>query len=409
MLAGYSLDSMTAVTIAINFVFTFTCLLTGIASSAEIFVGQYNGAKRYEELAAPTWQMIYMSVFACLPCFLIAYFSDCLNLYPAYYAKDGIEYQKVLIYFGALPPLKLAFASFFVGQCKIKTITAAVSIGVLLNIALGYFFIYQLNMGCYGTAVATVMAEFVQIVILASVFFSKLNREQYKTFQNRAFNKNLFKGCCRIGLPVSCSYSVSLAAWYLIAITIGHVSKDEATVYSICSSLYVFFVFVSEGVNKGIAAISANMIGRGDLESIEDVRKTFVKISLLFGAIIAIPLALCPEWIIKLISAVPDDISMLYPKLKIVFALLSASITCEMLMYSTWGILIAGGDSKYAAIVDQVCFWLIVCCPMFILYYVWIHVSVIVLYSLVVSWLAVNQIVLYRRYKSLKWYNKLGV
>jgi MATE family multidrug resistance protein len=407
MLAGYSVDSMAAVAISINFVLTFTCLLTGVASSAEVLVGQYNGSKQYEKLAAPTWQMIYMSAFAYIPCFLIAYFSDCVNLYPEYYAKDGIAFQKILMYFGVLPSIKLAFASFFVGQGKTRIITIIVVIGALSNVVLDYTFIYLLDMGCRGAAIATTIAEFIQILILASIFFSKSNRLHYRTFQNRAFDWSLLKECFRIGLPISLGNFIMIFAWYLMALTIGHASKDEATVYSVCSALYIFFVFVAEGVNKGIATISANMIGRKDLESIESVRRTFVKISLFFGAIFAIPLVLCPEWIIKIVSMIPDDISRLYPEIKIGLALLAVDITCETLMYSTWGILIAGGDSKYAIIVDQVCFWGAVCFPMLILYYVLGSASVLVLYSLVAVWLAASQLLLHRRYKSLKWYNKL--
>jgi MATE family multidrug resistance protein len=407
MLAGYSVDSMTAATIASSFIYSFSCLFTGVAGSAEVLVGQYNGSRQYEMLAVPIWQMIYMSIFSCIPCFLIAYFSDYLSLYPSYYAVDAIAYQKTMLYFGALPSIKLALASFFVGQGKTKIITVSVATGALTNIALNYVFIYPLNMGCRGAAIATVIAEFIQVFILSYIFFSKSNRILYRTFQNRSFNKNLFKECFRIGLPVSLCDFIAVFAWYLVAVTIGHTSKDEATVYSICSALYVFFVFVARGVNKGTAAIAANMIGRRDLESIEKVRKTFVKISLFFGALFAIPLVVCPEYMIKLISMVPDDISRLYPEIKIGLALLSVNIMCETLLYSTWGILIAGGDSKYATVVDLAVFWITVCVPMFVLYYVGGYASVIVLYVLIVVWLTGSQVLLYRRYKSLKWYNRL--
>jgi MATE family multidrug resistance protein len=90
MLAGYSIDSMAAAVMAGSFMATFTCLLIGLVDAAEIFVGQYNGSKQYEKLAAPTWQMICMSLFAFIPCSLIAYFSDYLNLYHPGYVKDGV-------------------------------------------------------------------------------------------------------------------------------------------------------------------------------------------------------------------------------------------------------------------------------------------------------------------------------
>jgi MATE family multidrug resistance protein len=398
---------MTAAVIAGHFVSTFSFLFIGLADSAEVFVGQYNGSKQYEKLAAPTWQMIYMSMFACLPCFLIAYFSDYLNMYPSYYAKEGIEYQKILMYFAMLPSIRVALAAFFIGQGKTRIIAISIVVGMLSNTFLAYFLIYEVNLGCLGAAIATVIAEFIQIAILAFVFFKRSNRTNYRTFQNRSFNGSLFKGCLRIGFPISLGNFIMIFAWYIMHVAVSRTSKDEATVFGICSSLYVFFIFVAEGVNKGSATISANMIGCRDLQSIEKTRKLFVKISLCFGLIIAIPLVLYPEWIIKLLNMASGDISKLYSEIKMCLILLALDVTIETLLYSIWGILIAGGDSKYATTVNQVCFWIIVSGPIVVLYCMESYVSVRHLYALVAGWLAINQVILYRRYKSLKWYNKL--
>jgi uncharacterized MnhB-related membrane protein len=43
MLAAYSMDSMNAVTMSGNFGCIFAFMFTGIANTAEIFTGQYNG------------------------------------------------------------------------------------------------------------------------------------------------------------------------------------------------------------------------------------------------------------------------------------------------------------------------------------------------------------------------------
>jgi Na+-driven multidrug efflux pump len=114
--------------------------------------------------------------------------------------------------FGAFPPIKPVLASFFIGQGKTKIITIAVATGALSNIVLDYLFIYTLDMGCRGTAIATVIAEFIQIFILASIFFSKSNRTLYRIFQNRAINKSLFWECFRIGIPVSLNNFVMIFA-----------------------------------------------------------------------------------------------------------------------------------------------------------------------------------------------------
>jgi MATE family multidrug resistance protein len=412
MLATYSMDSMNAAAMSGNFVCIFSFMYTGIANAAEIFAGQYNGSKQYEKLAAPTWQMIYMALVTYAISFPIAYFSDHINTLPHYYLKEGVAYQQTLMYFAFIPPVRVALAAFFVGQGKTKIITFAIAAGVVLNIALDYLFIFGMKniippMGCRGAAIATIIAEFVQIAILAAVFFNRRNRKIYKTFENRQFNSKLFWDCVKIGVPMSLGNCISMIAWHVVQTIVSHTSKDAATIYNIGSNVYTFFLFVGEGANKGIATISANMIGRGDLESIEKTREIFIAISVVFGGIIAVPLILCSEWIFKALSLFPDDISSLYEDIRATLYLVSIDVALETLLLSHWGILIAGGDSKYAATMSQVCLWIFVVFPTIVLHYLNALTSMPLLYALMALWLIATQFFLYRRYKSLKWYNRL--
>jgi Na+-driven multidrug efflux pump len=262
-------------------------------------------------------------------------------------------------------------------------------------------------MGCRGAAIATVIAELVQIAILAAVFFNRKNREIYKTFENRRFNAKLFWDCVKIGVPMSLGTCVSMIAWYVVQTIVSHTSKDAATIYNIGNTIYMFFIFVGEGANKAIATISANMIGRGDLESIEKTRKIFVAISIVFGGIIAIPTFLCPELIFKMLSLFPDDISSLHATIRTVCCIVAIDVALETLLLSHWGILIAGGDSKYAAIVYQVFLWIFYVFPAIALYYSHTLTSIPLLFVLMGLWLIVTQFFIYRRYRSMKWYNKL--
>jgi MATE family multidrug resistance protein len=316
------------------------------------------------------------------------------------------------MYFAFIPPIRVALTAFFVGQGKTKVVTFSVMTGVALNIALDYLLIHGIKniipaMGCKGAAIATIIAESVQIAILAAVFFSGKNRKIYKTASNHQFNSKLFMDCIKIGVPLSLSNCVSMIAWYVVQTAVSHTSKEATTIYNIGNNVYMLFIFVGEGANKGIATISANMIGRGELESIEKVRKIFIAISIAFGGIIAIPLVLCPEWIFRALSLLPDDISSLYEDIRKTLSVVSVDVALETLLLSHWGILIAGGDSKYAAIVYQICLWACVVFPSLFLYYSNALTSVPLLFTLMAIWLVATQFFLYRRYKSLKWYNRL--
>jgi MATE family multidrug resistance protein len=412
MLAAYSMDAMNAAIMSGNFVCIFSLMYTGIANAAEVFVGQYNGSKQYEKLAAPTWQMIYMALATCAISFPIAYFSDHINTLPSYYLEEGVIYQRILMYFAFIPPIKVALAAFFVGQGKTKIVTFSVTAGVAVNFVLAYLLIFGAKnvipaMGCRGAAIATVIAEFLQVAILASVFFNRENRKNYKTFENRRFNPKLFWDCIKVGVPVSMTNCMSMTAWYVVQTIVSHTSKDAATVYNIGNSIYTFSIFAGEGLNKAIATISANMIGRGDLESIEKTRRIFIAISVVFGGIIAVPLILCPEWIFRALSLFPDNISSLYADIRTVCCIVAIDVSLETLMLSHWGILIAGGDSKYAAIVYQIFLWILFVFPSLALYYLNALTSIPLLFVFTGLWLIATQFFLYRRYKSLKWYKKL--
>ena len=69
-LAGYSVDAMNAACISGNFVAMLSLFFIGITGAAGVFVGQYNGARQYNMLAVPVWQMIYFSL-ASAPLFLL--------------------------------------------------------------------------------------------------------------------------------------------------------------------------------------------------------------------------------------------------------------------------------------------------------------------------------------------------
>ena len=144
MLAHYAIDSMNAAMIAGCCVSIFTFLFTGIAEMSEIFVGQYNGSRQFDKLAAPVWQMLYMAAGSILIFIPIAYFSDTLNFLPSYFLEEGLNYQRPLLYFACFPIAKIALSGFFIGQGKTKLVTSIIVLGIFLNVVFNSFLIYAI-------------------------------------------------------------------------------------------------------------------------------------------------------------------------------------------------------------------------------------------------------------------------
>lgn len=407
MLAGYSLNAMNAAMLGGNFVSIFAFLFIGIANTAEIYVGQYNGAKQYEKMSTATWQMIHLSSLSILLFFPLAYFTEQLNSFPEYLLADGVVYQKPLLYFGFLPVLISALSTFFIGQGKTKIITFVIVSGSILNAVLDYFFIYGMDMGSKGAAYGTVIAEAFQVIILIFVFFNKNNKNVYKTAKNHHFRAKLFNNCIKIGLPLAIGNCIILLAWYLIHAAFAYTSKELAIVYGIGINIYTLFIFIGEALNKAIATISSNMIGQKNLAGIQKTYRRFVFVAIVFGFIIAIPLLIFPKSIVSLLNLLHDDITLLYPQIKVVLRWTTVSVVVESIMCITWGVLLSGGDTRYPVIVNQICLWAFVVIPTWLLHYYNMLNTTVIAFILTFIWGFVVTIILYKRYRSLKWYNKL--
>jgi MATE family multidrug resistance protein len=413
MLAYYSINSMNAAIFGGTLAGMYTLILASIAGTAEIFVGQHNGASENDKIASPVWQMIYFVAFSLAIVMPLGYFADRINLIPEYCKEEGVGYQKILTYFCWLPALTSALTGFFVGRGKTKIITVVVVISTLANVALNRLLIFGCgeiipSLGCNGAAIATTVSEAVQVAILAAGFWSKKNRKLYRTFSGKKFDWNLFRRCVRIGLPMSLGKCAEMLAWYLVYAALGHVSKELVTIHGMVVTIYVLFAFICDGLSKGSAAISANFIGQRDLSAIKVTVRRLTTITLVLCFTLMLPLLLSPNVIFWLLNTLREDISPLYPTMAIIFKILYFSITAEALCAVLWGVLLSGGDSKYPNIANVLCLWTFFVAPIGVLFFCGKLNSVIVVSSLSLLYALICLFVIHRRYRSLRWYKSLS-
>ena len=411
MIIGYSVDAFNAVSLSGGLFAVFSYLFIGISISAEVYVGQYNGAKDYVQLASPMWQMVYFSILTAVISFPIAYYANYLNLLPSYYLNDGVIYQKIMMYGCPLFPMFMAFAAFFVGQGKAKVVSIAVVLGSFINIGLDYVLIYGIkglipSLGAAGAALATVIAQMTQILILFVALCTKEHRKI--VFLSYKFDRTLFMGCVKIGAPVSLSNFFAYFAWYIVQAVVTAVSKEEATIYSISISIYMLAISLGEGLSKATSAVVANMIGKNDLYGVKKAYKKFIFLAIGASALFVIPLSIFPDkCVLSLLNLLQENISSIYEALKIIMNWISVNVVIESLLCIFWGILLAGGDTIYPSIIYQLCTWGFVVVPIAFCFFFGYTASSLLVYQLSFLWVMSSLILFYRRYNSMKWYNKL--
>ncbi len=352
VLARYATESMNAAAAASMFFFVVQFGTISVSAIAEVFVGQFNGAKQYLRVREPVWQMIWFSCMTALIFWPLAYFAPHYVI-PADYIEEGTGFLTLLLIFGPLFPLNAALSAFFIGQGKTRIVTKAVIVGSLVTLILDCILVFGISgfvpeMGTTGAGIATGIGQLTGSLMLISLFFAKNNRQNYLTHKP-SWNPRLFLDCLKIGLPSSIGHIIAITGWMFLIFVLSDTSAEHLTILTITQAVWVLFSFMTDGLQKGVTAVASNYIGARKEEKINQVLKTALKLSLVFLAFMAIPLLLFPGIFVQ--GFLPDGVTTLdksfMPVVAISLGWLWFAFCFDVFAWVISGVLTAGGDTRF--------------------------------------------------------------
>ena len=211
-LAYYSPEALSAATSAGTLYWSAYWFWVMLASMTEVFVAQYNGAKKYQMLGAPVWQMIWLSLVSFLFFFSLGYIGG--NALLSFNLMNSLEvkYFKWCCYFGPIQPLLIGISAFYIGQGKTRLIQWLAIIGNCVNLVLDPLLIFKFNLGISGAAIATGIGMFVQLAIIFYLFLKRHNQKNYGTNQWH-FRRPLFYKIVRYGFPSALFVALEFFGW----------------------------------------------------------------------------------------------------------------------------------------------------------------------------------------------------
>lgn len=415
LLANYSIEVMNAVASSGMAVNIFIVSAISIAAMSEVFVGQFNGAKKKSEVGKPVWQMIYFSLSISIILIPLAIWGGEYILPKELYAS-GHSYYQVIMLFGPTLPMFAAICGFFAGIGRAKIISVAAFAGNAANIILDLLLIYGVEgyipeLGAFGAAIATAASQVIQLLIVFTVFLSKRNREEYNTL-NCTFDKKILKDCINIGYPNSIAHASELCAWLAIFHICAAANMVYVTVVTMGQNIFLLFNFMMQGIEKGVIAVASNLIGAKLHNKIPKLIKTSLMLLAIVVSFLTIPLLVFPEYLISLFNieamhsasegAKIDLHSTMY--YQIVFALRSVWVyfIFDGMVWIFAGILTAGGDTKFTMIVNASTAWLIVVIPSYFLVFL-MGVEPYILWVITVFYSIANAGLFYLRICSGSW------
>ena len=221
------------------------------------------------------------------------------------------DYMLVILLGNVVTHLYLGLNSVLraIGQPK-KAMNATIAT-VVLNTILDPLFIYGLDMGIRGAAIATVIA---QVIALVYVWWLLTNKEQYVHLQRGIYGlrSKIVKNIIGIGLSPFCMQTCACLVVILINTSLRTHGGDLAIgAYGIANRITFVFVMIVMGICQGMQPIAGYNYGARQFDRVTEVLKKAIILSTIVVTIGFVVCVFTPVPIVHLFTSDPEltDIS----------------------------------------------------------------------------------------------------
>lgn len=419
-LANYSIDALSATVSAGTLAFSITFGIQSLTLIASVFVAQLNGAGKEQELGAPVWQMIWLSLATYIIVIPIAFLTKHILFVGSPIAAQQVLVFQCIMFISPLFALVGGLQSFYNGQEKTLVITYLSIIANAINIMLDPIFIFGFRdiipaMGIIGAHIANAIGLIITIIILIFLFLKPKNRQRFGT-NKWHLNLKLMKECIRIGSPEAIGIGAEILCWGIFYNIMATVSQTHIVVTSISQSITLLFFFFGFGLGQGSSIVAGNLIGANRKNEVHGILHAGC-ILVVSGTIALLTIfTICPDFIVKWffynqsnIENIPNttDTEILKNSLIVIkqcLPLIALYLGAESIRFTINGLLRAAGDTFFllcAGIVNVIVFMII---PTYILMVVY-QMPVQLFFHIWLFFAIISSAISYIRFKKGSWKN----
>ena len=237
----------------------------GFSLGLQVMIARKNGEQQYEKTGRTFFQGLFFLCGLAVALILVSYWITPPVM--QYFISSPQIYQAVIEYlnwrcFGLLFSFPfLAFRSFYVGITKTKVLTLVALTAVIINIPCNYLFIFGLDLGIAGAAMASSFAEAGSLLII--LIYTLRVTDKVKYGLQMVYDGKLLKAVLRLsGWSMMHSF-VSTAPWFLFFIAIERLGEVQLAVSNITRSVSTLFFVIVNSFGATTASLVSNLIGEG--------------------------------------------------------------------------------------------------------------------------------------------------
>ena len=244
-----------------------------------------------------------------------------------------------LFYYSAfsLPMLMSNCLSVFVRNDGSPTLSfAGMCAGAVSNIFLDWLFIFPLQLGVIGAAVASGLGQIVSLLVLLSHFIRKHGNLRIRRF---TIQPVLIRKICKRGAPEAVTQlTTPVTALCYNLVLAGLVGDIGVSTYSVLSFIYSLANAVLSGVAQGLQPLWGNSYGKRDTKEINDYFRFGITVNLVLSVLVYAGLVFFNEPTICIFSqeiVLVKAASKALPVFALSFIPMALNLVYTSLLYST--------------------------------------------------------------------------
>ncbi len=356
--------AVASVGLANQIFFLLNLMVFGVGSGAAMFTAQLWGRRDIANIRRVLGLSLGISLAGALVFLVIALFfpEQVLSIYtldPLVIAQ-GSQYLRIFgfsfIFFAITATFSLVLRS--IGEVRLPV--SVTIFALFLNIVMSYVLIFgKLGIpaqGIYGAAYAILIARGVEAVLMVLLTYARRLPPAGTPRQLFSFNLPFAKTVLRPILPVLLNeilWSLGITAYQVIYARLG---TEQLAAVQISTTITDLAVVAFIGLGNATAILVGNLIGSGKEEQAQVYAGRSLLLSFLGSLVLGLALLVLSPFILSLYKVSPEVIG--YAR---TFLLISASFLWLRMMNLIIfiGIFRAGGDTRFALLLDGFIIWLV--------------------------------------------------
>jgi len=299
-------ESLAAIGLAFPMMLLFMAVSIGTGVGAASLISRKLGSGEKQEADRAACVTITLSIIlgGIVPAVCLPYLDDILGLLGASGTILPLarSYISILIVFAVVNFFALIFGNVIRAEGSPRFPSAVFIISAVTNIALDPVFIYGLNMGVRGAAIATVIARSVGAILF--ILYFVLGKTSFKFRLGYFLPKlKIIAEIYRIGL----ASMVRMIAMSLVMFLGNRValSFDESTlsVFIVLIRIYFFIYMPVSGLGQGILPLIGYNYGAKKMERVGEVLSKAGKVALIWSAICLLTALLIPTQLMSIFNS----------------------------------------------------------------------------------------------------------